>query len=123
MYIKSGAHLYKILLTRQLPPSPVVYYLRHDFLLCSEFMQQPSLFCRLHENVRSHTKSTPPGGLGRSDTEDNLPGPVSRSSSIASLNARKHVGSAAGIPASGGGAPEEAVNQVRIIALYHIMGQ
>lgn len=84
---------------------------------CSEFIQQPSLSCRLHESVRSHSKSTPPGGIGRSDTEDNLPGPVSRSSSIASLNTRKHAGSVAGIPASGGGVPEEAVYQVWIIDL------
>jgi len=83
----------------------------------SEFIQQPSLFCRLHESVRSHSKTTPPGGIGRSDTEDNLPGPVSRSSSIASLNARKPAGSAVGIPAPGGGVHEESVNQVWITAL------
>jgi len=74
-------------------------------------------FYRLHENVRSHSKSTPPGGLGRSDTEDNLPGPVSRSSSIASLNAHKHVGSAVGIPITSGGVPEEVLSQVRSITL------
>jgi len=91
--------------------------LRCDFIPFSESIQQPSLFCRLHESVRSHSKTTPPGGIGRSDTEDNLPGPVSRSSSIASLNARKPAGSAVGIPASGGGVPEESVNQVWITAL------
>lgn len=72
-----------------------------------------SVFYRLHENVRSHSKSTPPGCIGRSDTEDNLPGPVSRSSSIVSLSACKHVGSAAGAPVSSGGVPEEVVSQVR----------
>ncbi|KAJ9595165.1 hypothetical protein L9F63_013523, partial [Diploptera punctata] len=64
-------------------------------------------YLRLHENVRSQNKSTPPGGLGRSDTEDNLPGPVSRSSSIASLT-RKNT---SGIPVPSSGVTEESLNQ------------
>ena len=70
-----------------------------------------NIYYRLHENVRSHSKSTPPGGIGRSDTEDNLPGPVSRSSSITSLNTRKHV---TGIPVPSSGVVEESANQVCI---------
>ncbi|CAG2059608.1 unnamed protein product [Timema podura] len=44
-------------------------------------------YLRLHENVRAHNKLT--SYVGRSDNEDNSPGQVSRSSSVASFYARK----------------------------------
>jgi hypothetical protein len=50
-----------------------------------------------------------------------VPAPVSRSSSIASLNPRKHVGSAVGAPVTSEGVPEECASQVWIIAFSHVI--
>ncbi|XP_063220375.1 KICSTOR complex protein SZT2-like isoform X2 [Bacillus rossius redtenbacheri] len=46
-------------------------------------------YLRLHEKLRWQNKLTP-NSVARSDTDDNSPGQVSRSSSISSLNARRH---------------------------------